>query len=304
MPALRRRAAPASTRVVMLAGLLTLALSPTAALAQVFGSGPSDPSLFTNGVFNVPRDSAPRLLRDLQQLNVAEGGSVDRFFGALSGSEVNVRGGTVGFGFGAFPGSEVNISGGSVGDRFEVFPGSNVNISGGSVGNFFETHSGTEVNISGGSIGNFFSASDNDVSIGGGSVGDSFLARSGSKVNISGGIFGDDFLAQSGSEVNFLGTEFFLNDEPIDGLTVGVASEILDRDLTNSGLLVLSGTLMDGSAFDFDLNIGVSFPSVVEFFSPGATLTVTLIPEPAAGGLLVVGAIAGALRRRSPRTAA
>lgn len=304
MPAPRRRPAPAFAPAVRLAGLLALAFSPTDAPAQVFGSGPSDPALFTGGVFNIPPDAPPRLLRNLQQLNVAEGGSVDRFFSALSGSEVNIRGGTVGDGFGAFSDSEVNIRGGSVGDRFEVFPGSNVNISGGSVGNFFETHSGTEVNITGGSIGKFFSASDNEVSISGGSVGDNFLARSGSKVNISGGTFGDDFLAQSGSEVNFLGTEFSLNDEPIDGLAVGVAAEILDRDLTNSGLLVLSGTLMDGSAFDFDLNVGVSFPSVVEFFSPDATVTVTLIPEPAAGGLLVVGAIAGALRRRSARTAA
>ncbi|MEO0531878.1 MAG: hypothetical protein AAF266_15085 [Planctomycetota bacterium] len=57
-------------RRLVLAAVLLLGGTP-AALGQVFDSGPSDPSLFTGGVFNVPPDVAPSFLLELQQLNLA-----------------------------------------------------------------------------------------------------------------------------------------------------------------------------------------------------------------------------------------
>lgn len=151
-----------------------LTIAAPQAHAQVFGSGPSDSSLFTNGVFNVPPDFAPRSVSDLQQLNLGEGGILRALFRASLGSEVNVSGGTVGFGFSASSGSEVNISGGTVENQFDAYPGSEVNISGGTIRDFF-------------------------------------IAFSRSDVNIGGGTFGDVFRASSGSEVELVGGEFRLN---------------------------------------------------------------------------------------------
>ena len=51
-----------------------------------------------------------------------------------------------------------------------------------------------------------------------------------------------------GSNVNLLGSDFALNGTPIEGLVVGEAFPVTDRDVT------LSGLLADGSPFSFDLN--------------------------------------------------
>lgn len=102
----------------------------------------------------------------------------------------------------------------------------------------------------------------------GGNVGFSFEANSGSEVNISGGTVGDFFDANSGSEVNILGSAFSINGEPLNMLQAGQPFTITGRDVT------LSGVLADGEPFSFDLN---STPySDQDFFSPDATLTVTL----------------------------
>lgn len=122
------------------------------ARAQVFDSGPSDSSLFTAGVFNVPPDAAPSSVGNLQQLNLTAGGNLSSGFDANTGAEVNVNGGTIGSGFDAFSGSEVNISGGTFGGAFEAMPGSEVNISGGTFGIFFDAASGSNVQL----IGNEF----------------------------------------------------------------------------------------------------------------------------------------------------
>lgn len=148
----------------------TAAVFPAASIhAQVFGSGPSDSSLFTNGVFNVPSDTPPNPLGNLQQLNVFDGGVVGSFFTPNAGSEVNIYGGSVGDDFEADAGSEVNIRGGTVGDSGAARPGSMVNISGGSVGEFFAVFAGSVVNISGGTVGvGFGNAPGSDVTLTGG----------------------------------------------------------------------------------------------------------------------------------------
>lgn len=236
---------------------LTVFASPVA--AQVFDPGPSAPALF-DGVVNVP--PAPDI--DLSgtiggdgfttQLNVADGGSVERFFTANSGGEVNINGGEIRQFFIANSGSEVNISGGDVGAFFDARDGSVVYISGGAVGVGAQAGPGSEVNISGGNIGRAFSAD------------------SGSVVRISGGSIGDDFAALAGSEVNLVGFGFVLDGVPIiDSLSHEEAFTIVDRDVT------LTGRLVDGTAFSFDLNPN---PPVFEpdgdYFDSNATLTVTL----------------------------
>ena len=250
------------------------------------------------------------------QLNVTSGGTVAAFFFADSGSEVNISGGIVGGDFEANSGSEINISGGEVGNSFDAQSGSMVNISGGDVGNLFDALSGSEVNISGGAVGVGFEAfGDSEVNISGGVVGGGFDAFGGSEVNISGGEVGAGFDALSGSEVNIsggvvldgfdafdgsvvnisggvvgnlagpalqipafnafggsevniLGSEFQIDGSQLDTLLLGEAFTITDRDV------VLSGLLADGEQFSFVL-LSTDLPGF-DFFSPGATLTVTL----------------------------
>ena len=135
------------------------------------------------------------------------------------------------------------LIGGTVASRSEV------NVSGGIVRPLFVAGTGSVVNISGGK-----------VEIG-------FAALEDSVVNISGGEIDPAFRANPGSEVNLFGTEFF-----IDGVAVNFVDDesilILDRDVT------LSGTLLDGESFEFELNVyTLSFEG--NFF-PDATLTVNL----------------------------
>ena len=103
------------------------------------------------------------------------------------------------------------------------------------------------------------------VNISGGRVETGFAALEDSVVNISGGEIDPAFRANPGSEVNLFGTEFF-----IDGVAVnfvdGESISILDRDVT------LSGTLLDGAIFEFELNVDT--PSLAGNFFPDATLTV------------------------------
>ena len=237
--------------------LLAASLVPQAVQAQVFDSGPSPSSSFAI-VINLPGDEM-----------VITGDEDESVGGSGETTQLNVSAGMVGRSFFAGFNSEVNISGGSVEDLFTAFSGSEVNISGGTLGNFFDAFSGSQVNISGGTVGDFFDAfSGSQVNISGGTVGDFFDANSGSEVNISGGTVGDFFDANSGSEVNILGSAFSINGEPLNMLQAGQPFTITGRDVT------LSGVLADGEPFSFDLN---STPySDQDFFSPDATLTVTL----------------------------
>jgi hypothetical protein len=191
--------------------------------------------------------------------------------------EVNISGGFV-FGFTAFDRSTVNISGGVIEGNISSISsralfGSTVNISGGTVGLFFEAFSGSTVNISGGTVRNFFQAlPESTVNISGGTLGNGFRASSGTTVNISGGTIGNDFDVGFGGTVNLFGSSFSLNGVELTGLVPGEAFIITNRNVR------LTGELADGSAIDFDLN--TTTPTSADFFSPDATLTVTLVPAP------------------------
>ncbi|CAN0379685.1 unnamed protein product, partial [Ectocarpus sp. 4 AP-2014] len=90
-----------------------------------------------------------------------------------------------------------------------------------------------------------------------------------STVNISGGAIGYGFEANPDSTVNLVGTEFTLHEALVE-LTPGVPTLILDRDT------VLTGRFVDGTSF----NSSVFRISLENSFSPDATLTLTLVPEP------------------------
>lgn len=224
-----------------LLGLLGLTLSASQVAAQVFETGPDDQSLFDN-LICVPADP-----------NIVNGQS---FGGDGSTTQINVSaGGTIGSSFDANSGSEINIRGGSVGILLDAFSGSEINISAGSVAEGFDANTGSVVNISGGS------------------VAAGFDAFSGSVVNISGGSVGIDFDALPGSQVNLFGSAFAIDGESLeDELTEDEAFTIEAREV------ILSGVYDDGTEFSFDLNL-VSVANE-DFFSTGATLTVTLGSQP------------------------
>ena len=173
-------------------------------------------------------------------------------------------------------GGLVNISGAAqVGDGFDVFFDSVVNISDAAqVGSDFRALNGSEVNVSGGS------------------VGDGFSALFGSVVNISGGSVGDAFMASFSSTVNLSGSGFLLDGVSLEPqLTLNEAFTLTDR-----GGAVLSGTLADGTAFDFVLN--ELFIGGQDQFDAEATLTLTLVPEPGVLSLLALGGVGLLTRRR------
>jgi hypothetical protein len=176
-----------------------------------------------------------------------------------------------GFSKGVRPGETLTVSGtGELGRNFAVVGGV-LNIEGGFVGAGLEVAFG-EVNISGGVVGSGFDAFD------------------GSVVNLSGGSIGDDFDAMVGSTVNLFGTSFFLDGVELVDLVLDEAFIITDRDVT------LTGVLADGSVFAFDLNSANAVGE--DFFNAGATLTVTLVPAPGAAGVLAIGGLVAARRRR------
>ena len=77
-------------------------------------------------------------------------------------------------------------------------------------------------------------------------------------------------MASTGSAVNLFGSDFVLDGVSLaDGLAIGDTMTIVDRDVTLSGLLV------DGSAFSFDLNS--TDANNQDLFDSDSALTVTLV---------------------------
>ena len=149
------------------------------------------------------------------------------------------------------------------------------------------------VNISGGSIGDFSQSLVGTVNISGGTVGDNFAALDGSTVNISGGTIGSDFTTNS--EVNIFGTEFFLNGDPLNDLILGQATGIFDLDEAG----VLTGSLADGSSFEFDLIDDPNFQAIGSINSAAAlTVTLVAVPEPGSGLTLATISVFLLSRRR------
>jgi len=220
-------------------------------------------------------------------------------FLARSGSVVNVNGGSIGASSRSETGSVVNITGGGIDLIFQA--GGEVNISGGELSGL-NPQSGSVVNITGGEIdtvGSFESGS--TVNISGGILTsqrslDPAPIFADSVVNVSGGVLESAFTLLTGGELNLLGTEFLLNDVPLESLS-GTPTVISDRSQT------LSGILLDGSSFAFDLSVTSDGPidpvtfQAIPFFDPGGTITVSIVPEPTSFILLCLGSI-GLLRRR------
>ena len=220
-------------------------------------------------IVNIPSDTVPSGLRAGQTLNLTAGGGLPDFF-ATTGSTINIGGGAAGKHLLIGVGSTLNISGGMVGENLNVSPGSTVNINGGIIA--------PDLSISG------------TANITSGMIGRSLDAFSGSTVNLFGGTWNQGFHAHSGSVINLKGRSFELNGYDLtQTLTPGEIITITQRNAT------LAGVLSDGSPFQLGLSPG--FSELGDHVHPNATLTITLVPEPATLCLLATGSL-GLMRRR------
>lgn len=248
----------------------TLADGSTFAFGEMDGDGLADTS-FNYKVLQLKLVSPPPALPAYFDASTGPVPSSIR-----AGQSMTVHdGGALPENFSAGWGSNVAITGGEVGGNFEA-TGARVTISGGQMGNEFDAFVGSVVDISGGVFGEHFSAHDKSV------------------VNISGGTFARGFEALPGSTVNLFATKLWLNDVPIDGLTMGVPYLLSRREGD-----FLTGLWANGSQFTFQLTTY----GYTEFslFSSAATLNLVLVavPEPAGGRLALA---AGAILLFSART--
>ena len=231
-----------------------------------------------------------------------DNGRLDSPFQAQAGSIVNIEGGTV-ESLTPNAGSSININGGFVNDLV-VGPGSDVDITGGSFsfvtvfendidvttdGGFdsFFADAGSTANIADGRFAISLSASNSVVNFSGGELSSRLNGGPGSTINVTGGRLSSflEFNFFDDSTLNLVGSDFAIDDVPLVLATSGEAFEILDRDVT------LSGVLSDGSNFRFDVAAG-DFPS-------DARVRVALaVPEPSATSFLALGWCALLLRRK------
>ena len=129
------------------------------------------------------------------------------------------------------------------------------------------------------------------LTVSGGTIIGNVDVWNGAEVSISGGSVADgydpygrpNFLGAHGdSKVNVFGTQFVLDGTDItSAFNPNVPFTVNDRDV------LLTGLLTDGSSFSFDLF----------YFSPGATLTLTLVPEPSSL-VLLIGLTAATMARK------
>ena len=177
----------------------------------------------------------------------------------------------------------MTVEGGGFTNGFSVSDGS-LTITGGEIGDRLSTSFYGIINLSGGIVGSDFRAGNlSTINISGGQVGTGFIASYGSEVNISGGAFGQAFTAYGGSTVNLFVRELLLDGLPV-GLVEGVPFVVTDRDGT-----LLTAILADGSSFDLTLNQNNLFGQ--DWITADATLSATLVPEPASLVLLVGGGL-------------
>ena len=214
----------------------------------------------------------------LQVIDLLPGDTIGNNTVITAGTTVNVLGGTIGLGVDLSNGV-LNIESGNVAlgatSIATGFTNSNnmVQVSGGTVGGFFQLTNSTQLDVSGGQLESFGVFSGSSANISGGVVTRFPDIFSSGVVNISGG---DVFSIRvfTGGEVNFFGTEFFLDNVPID-LTLNEEFVITDRNVT------LSGILQDGSSIETSLNttFGGFFSANPDGAATGARVTVTLVPD-------------------------
>ena len=241
-------------------------------------------------------------LDDNTQLNVGPGGSVGVLLSAAGepgelGSEsvgaINV---------------EVNVTGGTIGQGANFDGDVTINLSSGSFSSSFMAGNGATVNMSGGNIGptsgiaGYGNATVMHMT--GGTLGDAFDVSPGSTLNMSGGTFGQQLEVfgdtsefdpfndtDAPGHLNFIGTSFAVGGTELT-LTPNTPYLVTDR----GDDLLLSGTLADGTPFNFNLNS--SFVAGEDVLYTNAMLTVTLVPEPTSAALLAVLMMAPLASRR------
>ncbi|MEN1679260.1 MAG: hypothetical protein AAGJ46_06675 [Planctomycetota bacterium] len=200
------------------------------------------------------------------------GGEIGHSFTATNTS-VRLTGGSIQRNMDVGAGSRLDMSAGEIGDYSRVVD-SVALVSGGVLGDGFIIGGDSDASISAGSFGSFFRVSGGRVAISGGDfLGDAAVL--GGDVTISGGSFGPRFSASKSATVHLIGTGFLLDGAPMEHLERGVPFTFPDDEV----LGILSGTLFDGSPFEFDLD---RFDFRCR--EPGH-LTITLVPEPVSATL-------------------
>jgi hypothetical protein len=181
----------------------------------------------------------------------------------------------------------INMSGGHIGPNLSVGYGGVVNLSGGAIGDSATDHG--LITMTGGSLGNNMSVI-STLKVEGGSVGSNLtLFAPSATLNYSGGSIAPGLHFGSGAIMNITGTSFLIGGQTVPGL-VNVGDSVL---LTHQQLLPLfgeklTGTVLDGTAFSFDLN--PSGGSGMDNFW-NATVRLTLAPEPSSVVMGVLGAL-------------
>jgi hypothetical protein len=283
-------------------------------------------------VVNVPTEPIPPGVLPGQTLIVLDGAILPNGLNGAPGSTLDVRGGQVGL-FEAYK-SNVRISGG-IARSVTAYTGSSVHISGGQT--FRVTaREGVRVDVEAGQVGSLVAYSGSDISIEGGSI-DRLQVLSGGMANLHGGQIvtelslgsqpfhmtggvipqslivpvGAHFLiaggalgasgqavfdARTGSEITLFGRQFLLGGQPVAGLSSPGDSIIL----ANRPDLNLDVILADGSPLVTYVGTIIMNPGPLRSrIAAGATLRLTLVPEP---GTLAVAPIAILVLHRQRRS--
>lgn len=228
----------------------------------------SDPAGFTT-VIDVP----PAVIGDFEtlepdtQVNVFDGGQIGVVFASNYNYDPDAN-------------VEINVHGGQIGEGLGVMGEASVNVFGGFVDLSFFADSGTTLQMRGGEIGTNLTLAGFDAPtrmwLEGGTVGAFLDIDQGATLHYSGGSIGDKLEVFSGGRLDIVGSEFFIDGQPLEGLLPGEPFEVSER-----GGEVLSGILADGSPFAFDLNASPpSAAPLADVFYGSAVLTVTRVaPE-------------------------
>jgi hypothetical protein len=293
--------------------------------AALFSVHFSPQALAVGIVYNVPPDAAPATLLAGETMNLGIGGSVGIGFSSAAGSTVNVQGGSLEF---ATIGGRVDVFSGAMGGVITASSTSDITVYSGTSFAIFNTAgdftvqggllqsevsvgNGGRLNVKGGEVSIVMASENSEVLFEGGKIGGTLLPMRGT-FTMSGGDWGGRFWLGPGSTFNLSGgaiqgpltlTDTVFNvvcqsvlvgGSPISGLVPGTPYLVTLRDTT------LSGVLLDGSPFSFDMNTG--FMPDDDSFPVGATVRVTVVPEPASISLAIAFAIiSGGLRFRTSR---
>lgn len=217
-------------------------------------------------------------LRAGQQLTLRSGGQIGGDFAALN-STLALNGGIV-RGDLEMVESTLRASTGTVEGQIRAYEGSKLLLDGGLYRGEIVAYQGADIDMTHGVfLGGLDLSTGSVANIDGGAIVGPLTVREGGIVNISGGTIDDSLLALAGSEVHLFGTEFYLDNVPIDLPNPGEPILIDERFVT------LSGVLADGSHFSIELQNRVT--TRLPFVSGLSQLTVTRVPEP--GTLVLMG---------------